>query len=410
MAAAGVPAVLAMQGNVTMRTAGAFISAFFRELQKDGQVDRAMAVARATVLNRSDWWVPVLFTRLKSGRLWYTPGFAGSAGEPYEKWPSILANIRDANCTPIIGPGLIDTFLGSRRQIAERWAEKYQFPLAPHFRDDLPQVSQYLAVQQEPEFPHRELNKYLVEDMKNRYRDELRDLPPKATLDELLTRVASVRRAGDAYEPHRVLANMPLPIYITTNFSSVLTDALKDANKRPVCDFFRWNEHLKNRPSEFKRRVEKDSYQPSVEEPLVFHVLGHLSEPDSVVLTEDDYFRYLIGATENRLRQVPEPVLRAVSDTALLFLGYQLDDWNFRVLFWTLIAHKGGRRKRYAHVAAQLDPEEGRIIDPGRARRYLEDYFKQEDIALRVGIYWGTSEHFARELQHHWVKDGSPAA
>lgn len=76
LAEAGVPAVLAMQGDITMATAAAFMPAFFRELRRDGLADRAMAVARGTVRDRPDWWMPVLFSRLKSGRIW------GSADDP----------------------------------------------------------------------------------------------------------------------------------------------------------------------------------------------------------------------------------------------------------------------------------------------------------------------------------------
>ena len=70
LAEAGVPAVIAMQGNFTMKTAGAFMPVLFQELRRDGLADRAMAVARGTVRDRPDWWMPVLFTCLKSGRVW----------------------------------------------------------------------------------------------------------------------------------------------------------------------------------------------------------------------------------------------------------------------------------------------------------------------------------------------------
>ncbi len=73
LAAAGVPAVVAMQGNLSMATAAAFMPQFLAELRRDGVVDRAMAVARGAVRDRPDWWMPVLFTRLLDGRLW-TPG------------------------------------------------------------------------------------------------------------------------------------------------------------------------------------------------------------------------------------------------------------------------------------------------------------------------------------------------
>jgi tetratricopeptide (TPR) repeat protein len=73
LAAAGVPAVVAMQGNVSMDTAAAFMPVFLRELSRDGQVDRAVAVARDEVCERPDWYMPVLFTRLVDGRLFQLP-------------------------------------------------------------------------------------------------------------------------------------------------------------------------------------------------------------------------------------------------------------------------------------------------------------------------------------------------
>jgi tetratricopeptide (TPR) repeat protein len=69
LATAGVPAVVAMQGNLAMATAAAFMPVFLRELRRDGQVDRAMAVARGAVRQRHDWWMPVLYTRLSDGRI-----------------------------------------------------------------------------------------------------------------------------------------------------------------------------------------------------------------------------------------------------------------------------------------------------------------------------------------------------
>jgi hypothetical protein len=68
LAEAGIPAVIAMQGNITIKTIDEFMPVFFQELQRDGQIDRAMAAARGTVRERPDWWMPVLFMRLKSGK------------------------------------------------------------------------------------------------------------------------------------------------------------------------------------------------------------------------------------------------------------------------------------------------------------------------------------------------------
>ena len=111
LAEAGIPAVLAMQGKVSIDMLAEFMPLFFQELQKDGQVDRALAVARGAVRQHPDYWMPVLFMRLKSGRIWYVPGFGEEEFE-FEKWQSLAGFIQDKTCTPILGPGLQELAAG----------------------------------------------------------------------------------------------------------------------------------------------------------------------------------------------------------------------------------------------------------------------------------------------------------
>ena len=115
LAEAGIPAVLAMQGKISVETVAQFMPVFFHELQRDGQIDRALAVARGAVRKRHDHWMPALFMRLKSGRIWYVPGFADEQ-EDFDKWSSLSSFVHDRTCTPILGPGLIDNIIGSRRR------------------------------------------------------------------------------------------------------------------------------------------------------------------------------------------------------------------------------------------------------------------------------------------------------
>jgi tetratricopeptide (TPR) repeat protein len=79
LAAAGIAATVAMQGNVSMATVEQFMPLFFTELRRDGQIDRALAAARAAVLRRADWWMPVLFLRVRNGLLWAEAAPARSA-------------------------------------------------------------------------------------------------------------------------------------------------------------------------------------------------------------------------------------------------------------------------------------------------------------------------------------------
>jgi tetratricopeptide (TPR) repeat protein len=69
LASAGVSAVLGMQGNVSMQTMDTLLPAFFGELLAGGQIDHALAVARQSVSDRPDWWMPALFMSLKEGQL-----------------------------------------------------------------------------------------------------------------------------------------------------------------------------------------------------------------------------------------------------------------------------------------------------------------------------------------------------
>jgi CHAT domain/SIR2-like domain len=392
LAAAGIPAVLAIQGNITMATVGEFMPIFFRELQLDGQIDRAMAVARGAVRNRPDWWMPALFMRLKSGRIWYSSGFTEDR-EGLEKWPALLSSIEQNRCTPILGPGLTESLVGTRQDIARRWAATYQYPMAAYDRENLPQVAQYLAVRQDYQFPRDELTEHLRREMLRRYGQDLPEELRNASVDELIRAEGQQRRIQDALEPHRVLAQLPFKIYITAGLTDLLSDALREVDRDPQVELCRWNDYLESRHSIFDK---EPNWRPTVERPLVYHIFGRIPEPESVVLTEDDYFDFLIGKTQHN-DMIPEVVRSALNNTALLFLGFHLDEWDFRVLFRSLMSQEGRYlQTRFAHVAVQIDPEEGQIVEPEGARRYLSSYFQNASI----NIYWGSVESFVEELQN----------
>lgn len=397
LARAGVPAVIAMQGEVTMDTIAGFMPVFFRELLADGQIDRAAAAARSAVRQRADFWMPVLYMRLRSGRLWFEPGFSGERAE-FEKWPAIVRSISKKLCTPILGPGLYESLLGSPHEIAMRWAEQYNYPLRPQERDSMPQIAQFLQFNQYENAPLDELEEYGVQALRTRYGDKLPAslLKGPTTLDEIIDAAGAVFRKDRPLDPHRVIASLPLPVLITTNYNNLLESALKEAGKQPEILLCPWNEFVEQtQESVFDR---DPSYYPSPERPLVYHLFGHLSEPESVVLTEDEYFDFLIGVTRNQ-DLIPEAVRRALTDTALLFLGFQLDDWQFRVLLRSVLALQGGgRRSRYPHIAAQLSPEDGTILQPERARRYLEKYFDNVSRDVQISLYWGSIEDFVQDL------------
>ncbi len=390
LAEAGILAVIAMQGIVSIETVQRFTTTFFTELQRDPQIDHAMAVARGAVRDRPDWWTPVLFMRLKSGHIAYKPGFSQER-EGLEKWPALLRHLKAGRCTPILGPGLNEWLLGSRQEIAANWSEQHGYPLDPSSRESLPQVAQYLSVEQDVFFVRDELRSYLQGEAWRRYGYLLAPDLKDADIDVLVSEIGKLPQVQSAMLPYRVLARLPLKVYITTNPGNLMADALAAEGKDPIVQICPWNTNL--RETESMPNADPN-YRPSEKQPLVYHLFGRFMEPRSVVVTEDNYFDYLIGATTNK-DLIPPVVKRALTDASLLFLGFNLDEWDFRVLFRSLMNLEGSQaREEYAHVAAQIDPEQGRILEPEGARRFLQKSLGK----AHVSIFWGSVQDFAQEL------------
>jgi hypothetical protein len=391
LAEAGVPAVLAMHGDVREETVKAFVPKFFSELQKDGQIDRAVALARAAVRDHPDAWSPVLYMRLVTGKLWYVPDF-----EDFEKWPVLFDEIDSQECTPILGPGLSDSLIGSRRQLAKSLAKTYRFPLAPHEWEDLPKVAQFVALEQNRRHLLNMLVKSFRQELIHRLGDDLPSELTNASLNELVVEVGKRRWAVDKDEPHQVLAavDQKFPVYITTANHSLLSTALEAAGRKPHIELFRWNDQAKWPP--LLKETEPDYLEPTWQDPLVYHLFGHIDYEKSLVITEDDYFDFMIAATKNEGR-LPSMLRSKLAATGLLFLGFEMDSWDFRVLFRSILDQEGkSQRAEFVHAGVQIVPEEGRLLEIERARKYLETYFATS----KVSIYWGNSDDFARDLRN----------
>jgi hypothetical protein len=393
---AGIPAVIAMQANLRMDTAAQFMPVFFHELQKDGQIDRALAVARGMVRKQPDFWAPVLFMRLKSGHLWYTPGFSNQDASDYE---TEIRYISRERCTPIIGPGLLESLLGPSADIAHAWAEAFHYPMAPYDRDALPKVAQYLATDKGEAVPFDEYEDAIQKLLRKNFGTEI---PPEmlakkwVETDVLMKTIGTQRRASNPLDAYRVLAGLPFPLYITANPDRLLEDALVEAGRKPEVMVSPWNARLASRKTVFDLQP---NYEPSAERPLIFYLFGRWNDRGSLVLTEDEYIKYLIGFTSNKAF-VPEQVRLALSDTLLLFLGFQTEEWAFRVIFHSILAQAGSELLgQYAHIAAQIEPEDERTLEPLRARRYLEKYFIK---GANINLFWGRAEDYLAGLMQKW--------
>ncbi len=283
-------------------------------------------------------------------------------------WDNLLRRIKDGNCTPFIGPGLNEGILPTDQEIARAWATEHRYPLYDY--DSLPRVAQFLAISRDPAFP--------AEDIARRWQT-------------LQTRP----NFREATEPHSFLADLPLSLYITTNYDNFLFQALKYRLREPHQELCRWNNYLKDFPSVFDPG---STVEISPANPVVYHLFGHVQVPESMVLTEDEYLDFLVNISRDQ-NIIPRRIQKALVNTSLLFLGYDLNDWRFRILFRGLIASLE-RSLRRTRIAVQVEPQPPELvgITVDHIRWYFEDYLTRDD----VRIYWGSPLDFIKELKERW--------
>lgn len=275
-------------------------------------------------------------------------------------WDAFLRRTADGRITPFIGAGVSPHPKGA--EIAHAWAEKYGYPLDD--RDDLVRVAQYVALKVDAVEPRRRL----LEIFKGTKQPDF----------------------SDPHECHRVLADLSLPLYVTTNYDSFMAEALSAVGRSPkrlICD---WNDSADDWNAEqMGAKSVKRWASPTPEEPWLYHLHGADVVEDSIVITEDDYLDFLAALRSRTTTMLPPPVFQALSTTCL-FAGYSLADWTFRVLF-RMIRLSLPAAGRSSHFALQLPRNE-------EEQKYLDAYFAGMD----VKVYWGDKGEFFSDLRKRW--------
>lgn len=294
-------------------------------------------------------------------------GAHGGLGD--SDWALLLRRISQGKCTPLLGPGLLEGVQPPSSELAHRWAENFGYPLDDYY--DLSRVAQFIATQYDMDFLKR-------------------------MLADSYSAAGGSAGSKDVDEPHRVLADLPLPVYLTTNYDDFMVNALKRASKTGVSEICRWKKILRDEKSEFDL-----DYHPSVANPVVYHLWGRLAVADSLVVTEDDHLDFLIAnASEQHI--VPPVIQAAVAHNSLLFLGYRTDEPDLHVLlrnFFALLQRSFAK----SHIAVQLlvlgdQASEDRVRS---SREYFEKYYASQDIR----VYWGSARDFLTELRQRWKSE-----
>ena len=293
-------------------------------------------------------------------------------------WEALIRAIRAGQCTPFLGAGACAGVLPLGGDIARHWAAQDKYPFSD--KHNLVRVAQFVAVQGGS------------------------PLTPKRRIVDQFTNQSVLPVFSNPHEPHRVVAEFRLPVYMTTNYDDFMMQAIRyvdsqscasDPTLKPrepqeaVC---KWHLAGNRRPVRFDLES-----TPDVQHPVVFHMHGYVKDASSMVLTEDDYLDFLMNISEVP-DVIPPRIEEAFTSSALLFLGYSLEDMNFKVLFRKLVSYMQISQAQ-RHVSVQLAPKAEKPDQEEIDRAENQRAYMERHLGLRnVKIYWGDCHDFTRDL------------
>lgn len=172
----------------------------------------------------------------------------------------------------------------------------------------------------------------------------------------------------------RTLARLPFRLIVTTNYDRLLERALNDLNKNELIrDYVTIVQSeagilIQTREGEV---VQDSQIGKKLEELQVFKglllyklhgtfcdVKKEENEPEEeispLIVTEDDYISFLTVAGMEGIG-VPRLITKNITPNTLLFLGYSLEDWDFRTIHRGLIKTLSKHQKRQS-FAIQKKP------------------------------------------------------
>lgn len=389
LAQAGVPAIIAMQGKISMETASGFMESFLAQVARHGSIDRAAAAARGAVGRQPDCWMPALFSRLKNGSLWYEAGFRAGAQYDLE---GIADHLASGKCTPFVGWGLAERIYGSKAEISRRLAIEKQVPFAHSRKGELALVSQYLLMSTRSKptalnHVKESMLKQMLANLDGRLQGEFTSIGDVVNYLYESSKTQTPDPFEKELEALRTVARLPATVFINACPDRLLEHALRAERKDPIIRTPLWKGVPK--PEEVAETLD-----PTVDKPLLLHIFGRFADEDHLVLCEDDYLDYLMGIVVNK-ELLPNVVRDALTSRALMFLGFNLDDWSFRVLFRVVTKLMAGATDSLKpNVAVQVDPDGSLFAGPEEANDYLQKFY----LPSKIEPFWGTSSDFLTEL------------
>lgn len=215
-------------------------------------------------------------------------------------------------------------------------------------------------------------------------------------------------------DPLLTLAELPLPVYVTSGYFDFMERALREKGRNPRTQICLWSDipaGLENENKDYifynyetKAFYTEPGFRLSSGNPVVYHLFGLEDYPQSMVLSEDDYLDFLAKISQHRSESkaghiLPLYIRQALTQSSLLLLGYRLQDWDFRILFRGIINNTLDSLQEF-NLAIQLNPKDRKGWLPNHAvKEYLTGY-----LGRSFTIEWRNNDDFIGKLWAEWQK------
>jgi hypothetical protein len=317
-----------------------------------------------------------------------------------QDWYTIVESIEGSLCVPFLGAAVnlgADGYTGLPlgNEVAERL-------LAPLLGKKRIKFDQFVTVKPGPllaaedaDDEERTLLKELVKDLTRVRAEDLARVAlhvetgaGKGALIDRLRKILNVAGCSPS-SILTTLAELPIRLVVTTNYDELMEEAYRGAKTpqeplvvpQPLRGFkpaeqTRWAREL-------AAVLPKDpSPRQRDERPIVYKIHGSLGDKSGqLIVSEEDYIEFLDTLGRNRKGGVPTLIQDLVVQSHLLFLGYSLEDWDFRTL-WKGLVERVPREQERMSFAIQKDPS-----------LFWERFWQKKNVTIyNVDLYEFTDE------------------
>jgi hypothetical protein len=184
----------------------------------------------------------------------------------------------------------------------------------------------------------------------------------------------------------RVLAKLPFKLIVTANYDELLEQALRELGRE--------YEVIIQPSKGFEDKIDEESRITDClmkDRLVIYKIHGafqNAAPKDTIVVTEDDYIEFLtMVCGDEDTMGIPTQIVSTLKTSTILFLGYSLEDWNFRSIHRGLIEQLA-EEEQQPSFAIQKKPSEFWV-------RFWQ--------GKKVEIYNADLYEFAEQLEQKYV-------